>query len=283
MFIQHAGEKGAASDVVITGDRAKFASSTMELTRLLERATPAMNTGPLVLPAGIKSVLSQGPITILLYEQAPSIQRLSWIAANSPSPYGPGTKYRWVKIALPYLLVAAVFARDALGYPVLIGKDECFFRNEPLRSMDDELCYPGLLNCSLWNNGVPLPNTPLSWICTQHLKSDPKMKSDNIGDRYQGGFEAVRYCLLETSFNMSSEHHEGNSWFSKTKQVDPRIATIEKWQENTEKDPMFVLDVPWIKTGHSVAQFAQRIFKQHAGGGGSVKSAADLGRIITNG
>lgn len=287
MFVQHAGEKGVwegTEEVVIKGDQARASSGMlMRLPTLLERVGPGISTGPVILPRGVKSIQSQGNMTLWIWEQPPSIHRLSWIAADSKKTYGPGTKYRWVRIALPYLIIVAAFARDGHGYPVIFGKDECFFRNAPLKSLDDELCYPGLLNCSLWNDGDTDTGHPLSWICTQHLKPNPQMQSEDIGDRYQGGFEAVRYCLLETSFNLSSEHHEGNSWFSKTKKIDPRIATIEKWEENTKKDPLFVLDVPWIPTVHTVRKFCERMFQQHAGGSGSIKSAADLGRIITNG
>lgn len=283
-FIPHIGQKGASGEVVIAGDKARFSTATMELPTLLERAGPGISTGPVILPRGVKSIQSRGNITLWIWEQPPCIHRLSWIAADSKKAYGPGTKYRWVKIALPYLIIAATFARDAQGYPVIIGKDECFFRNDPLKSMNDELCYPGLLNCSLWSNGDTDLSHPLSWICTQHLKPNYQMNSTDIGDRYQGGFEAVRYCLLETSFNLSSEHNEGNSWFSKTKEVDPRIATIEEWEKNTAKDPLFVLDVPWIPTQHTLGDFCERIFKQHSGSApGGVKSAADLGRIIVNG
>jgi hypothetical protein len=147
--------------------------------------------------------------------------------------------------------------------------------------MDDELCYPGLLNCSKFGNPPP-KNAPLSWICTQYLKQTNKMTSRNPEDRFQASFEAVRYCLLETSFNLSSEHYEANSWYGESKKIDPRIKTIEAWEENTKKDPLFVLDVPWIKTGHSVQKLADRIFGQYAGGAGTVKTADDIARIIIN-
>lgn len=281
MFVQHAGEKGA-EEVTIVGNEARFGNRRMSLPDLLQRAGPAISTSPVILPYGIKSVLSQGPITLWVYEQPPRIHQLSWIASDSPKHYGPGTKYRKVRIALPYVIIMALFARDGAGLPSLLCKDECFFRSAPLKSLDDELCYPGLLNCSLWGDGDTALSHPLSWICTQYLKPNDQCSSDNPADRYQGWFEAVRYCLLETSFNLSSEHHEGNSWFSKTKLVDPRIATIEKWEENTKKDPLFVLDVPWIKTYHTVQSYADRVFKQYAPGKGFVQNAADLGRIITN-
>lgn len=286
MFVRHAGEKGGAH-VVMEGpiakvfDGEKLTEHSMKVEDLLERAGPGLSTSPVILPTGVRTVLSSGQITLWVWEQPPRIHRLGWIAADSPKPYGPCAKYLQVRIALPYLIIVAVFGRSNGGTPFLIQKDECFFRTEPLRSVDDELLYPGLLNCSKWGD-VKGMGHPLSWICTQHLKPNPQMKSDRPGDRFQGGFEAVRYCLLETNFNLSSEHHEGNSWYGASKKLDPRIATVEEWEENTKKDPLFVLEIPWIKTGYSVAKLADRIFQQHAGGAGTIKTADDLARLIIN-
>jgi hypothetical protein len=108
------------------------------------------------------------------------------------------------------------------------------------------------------------------------------MNSANPGDRFAAGMEAVRYCLLETSFNLSSERHEGNSWYGASKEIDKRIATIESWEEATRKDPLFVLDVPWIKTGHSVSGIAERIFARTNAVNTEIKSSADLARVIFN-
>lgn len=287
MFVRHAGEKGGGANLVsIEGDLAtvdgNLKSVSMKIEDLCQRIGPGMSTGSVILPAGIKTVLSQGNITIWFWEQPPKVVRLSWIREDSPSPYGPGAKYRNVRIALPYLVIAAVFARDGNGIPNIIGKDECFFRNEPLKSYaNDELCFPALLNCSRWSDPKCMGH-PLSWICTHHLKPNKQMQSKKPGDRFQGGFEAVRYCLLETSFNLSSEHHEGNSWFGDTKKLIPQIGTVEKWEENTKKDPLFVLDLPWTKTGYTISTLAERIFQQNGGGSGTPKTADDIARIIIN-
>jgi hypothetical protein len=185
-----------------------------------------------------------------------------------------------VRIALPYLVIFAVFDRGADGLPNIVRTDECFFRDKPLKSLSDELAYPALLNCSKWND--PHPMRPLSWICTQHLRPTKLMSSANPGDRFAAGMEAVRYCLLETSFNLSSEHHEGNSWYGASKKIDNRIVTIESWEKATRKDPLFVLDVPWIKTGHSVSGIAERIFARTNAVNTKIKSSADLARVIFN-
>ena len=286
MFVRHAGEKGGAHVVMEEAiarvfDGKQLTEYSMKVEDLCARVSPGMSTGPVILPAGIKCVLSQGNITLWIYEQPPRVHQLSWIAKDSPAHFGPGTKYRNVRIALPYLVIAGTFYRDGNGMPNLLQKDECFFRNEPLKSVEDELCFPALLNCSKWPDRNSMVH-PLSWICTQYLKQTKQMASPKPEDRFQAGFEAVRYCLLETSFNLSSEHHEGNSWFSESKKIDPRIKTVEEWEKNTAKDPLFVLDVPWIKTGHSVAKLADRIFQQNGASAGAVKTADDLARIIIN-
>lgn len=277
LFIHHAGEKGV---VTLEGSRARVDGKSMPITEMLARCQPGINTGG-VLPNGVKAVLSQGPVTLWFWEQPPQVRQLSWIRSDSPKPYGPGTKYRKVSIALPYLVIVSAFILNG-GQPILNEHAECFFRTKPLTHLGDELLFPALLNCSRWSDVDGMCH-PLSWICTQYLKEDPKMSSGNPELMFQGGMEAVRYCLLETSFNLSSEHHEGNSWYNVSKTVDPRIATIEEWEKNTRKDPLFVLDVPWIPTKHTVQQLADRKFKQLApSSAGLPKTADDIARIIRN-
>ncbi len=282
MFVRHAGEKGAHITIdgnVVTADEYGIFQK-MPLEKLMQIAGPGMSTKDCVLPTGIKAVLSRGPITIWVWEKAPCIQRLSWIAEDSPRPYGPNTKYRNVRISLPYLVIFAVFSRGAAGLPYIVKTDECFFRNEPLKSLDDELCYPALLNCSKLTNQNEL--TPLSWICTQYLKATKQMNSGKASDRFYAGFDAVRYCLLETSFNLSSEHHEGNSWYGASKKEIKAIETIAAWEKSTAKDPMFVLDTKWIPAEHSVKQVAERIFKRTYAVNNTVKTSSDLARIVFN-
>jgi hypothetical protein len=291
-FIHQAGEKGVQT-ITIEGDWAIAKSpegqtKKMEVAKMMQRATPRMDTGPCILPDGVKAVMSRGPITLWFWEKAPSVQNLKWIAADSPGHYGTrdGTRatYRKVRIALPYLIIIAAFSMGPDGMPNGLGQNECFFRNEPLKSINDELCFPALLNCSKWSDEAE--SHALSWICTQHLKPNPLMHSENPGDRFIGGFEAVRYCLLETGFNRSSENHEGNSWFKYSavdQKIDPRIATVERWEAETKKDPLFAVEVPWIKSHRSVKDMAERCFRRFRAPDQSVKTSNDLYRVIFNG
>lgn len=287
MFVHHVGEKGAKGNEVILRDTRAYATTdedvtlSLDIVKLGERMGPLPSTGELVIPLGVRSILSRGAVTLWIWEKPPHIATLRWISANSPVPYGGGVKYRNVHIALPYLIIVSVFVRDGQGLPNLTLRDECFFRTSPLKSLDDELLFPALLNCSRWPQHDAM-NHPLSWICTQFLKRNERLESDDPGERFQAGFEAVRYCLLETGFNLSSEHHEGNSWYGASKKVDPRIATVEQWEKETKKDPLFILEVPWLKAKHTVRQLADRIFTQHAQTDGQVRTAADVARLIAH-
>lgn len=285
MFVRHAGEKGGKCSILIEGDQATAhdtsgISGTMSVTRLLQASGASqISTQSVVLSFGVKAVLSQGPMTLVVWEKPPHIARLSWIRSDSPRPYGGGTTYRNVRIALPYLVIMAMFIRCNNGRLALqIESNECFFRNEPLRSLDDELSYPALLNCSVMRGD----HSPLAWICTQYLKAKPAKRLDD-GGLLAAGLEAVRYCLLETSFNLSSEHHEGNSWFGVSRTKIKEVSSVEKWEEETKADPLFAIRVPWLPTKHTVAQFAERTFKRLNAGVGAAQNANDLARLILNG
>ncbi len=286
MFIRRAGEKGSQR-ISIEGDQFTAISpegekATIPFRRLMELVNPPrMDTGSAILPDGIKAILARGPVTIMVHETPPRVFNLKWIAADSPAHYGPEAKYRSVRIALPYLVVLAVFHSRRGCRLYLTSANECFFRSGPLSSLDDGLLYPALLNCSKFD---PPAGKPLSWICTQYLMRS-NLSPQETGDTNQGirrSLQALLHCLLETGFNYSSEDHEAASWFSESTGQDERIATIERWEQETEKDPNFVLDVPWLEGGMSLDEVTQRVFHNLEVNRGGPTSASDLARLIFN-
>jgi hypothetical protein len=255
-------------------------TAKLSLEALLARiAPPRMDTCGVLLPDGIKMILSEGAHTIWVYECPPRVHNFRWIAGDSPTPFGKGTKYRSVRIALPYLVVLTVFGPGPSGQLQLTSANECFFRNTPLKDAADELYFPALLNCSKF---VPEDGHPLAWVCTQHLNFAALLRETEQPKRLAASFNALRHCLLETAFNLSSENHEGSSWFTASRGVDPRISTVEAWQAASEKDTLFVLDVPWLSTGHSLAQVVERAFKNVGARRTNFNTAAALARVIFN-
>ena len=276
----------AEQDVIIRGQNV-FAQSPegqtagMKLDTLIEILTNISGSvsTDCVLPDGIKLTASRGPLTIWVYERAPQVYSLKWIAAQSPKPFGRGTTYRTVRIALPYLIVLAVFESGRRNRLELSGYNECFFRSHPLKSTEDELFYPALLNCSKFS---PPEGNPLSWICTAKLNYKHIAKAADDNKHMQESLRALLHTLLETGYNRSSDHHEESSWFTESNGIDPRIATIENWEKATAEDPLFVLDVPWLSTGQTLGQITERIFSNFGAVRPKLSSANDIKRILSN-
>ncbi|NNM29833.1 MAG: hypothetical protein HKO57_09935, partial [Akkermansiaceae bacterium] len=223
--------------------------AAMPIRTLFEEAlAPTAPAGGAALPKELVMILTKGPGVIWVLEFPPALHYLRWIAADSPAPYGPEATYRQVTLALPYVLVFGIFVPRRGGLISLADDNEAFFRNAPLRSGRDELLFPALLNCSKF---ASRDGTPLSWICTQHLERSFDATEDP-GERMRLAMDALVRCFFHTGFNYSSEQHEGSSWFTESRGVDPRIATVEAWEDASKTDPLFALDVPWIPTGHTV-------------------------------
>jgi len=243
-------------------------------------APPQMSTSGVVLPDGVKFIESRGPVTVWVHETPPRIHSLRWIAGDSATPFGKGTKYRTVRIALPYLVVLAVFEPHEHGVQQLSARNECFFRVAPLTNADsDELLYPALLNCSKF---TPSTGKPLSWICTAQMNRALFANEPDTAKRLRLSFQELMRCLLETGFNFSSEHHEGSSWFTESARVDPRVTTVEAWEKATAEAPMFVLDVPWLRTDLSLRAVIERICRNSRARQQVLSTARDAARLVFN-
>lgn len=253
------------------------ASASMPLADFLQKAgcRPALSRSA-ILPDGVKAVLSRGAIEIWIHESPPQVRRFNWIREDSPVPFGEGATYRSVRIALPYLITFAVFAPGRRGKLTLSGSNECFFANKPLGSWSDELHYPALLNCSKFD---PQDGKPLSWICTQFLERSFDAEPDT-SSRQRLAFGALLHCLLETGFNYSSEHHEANSWYSESRSVDLRIATVDAWEKATGENGLFAIEVPWLPTGLNLGQITDRIFGIHQATAPDFGNAEALAQIV---
>ena len=253
-------------------------SGSMGLEEFFDKVrAPGVDLARVIPPKGVLQ-RTEGNSVIWIYEREPQPYNFKWIAPDSAAPFGRGTKYREVSISLPYLVVFAAFTIVPPGRLSLSNANEAFFRNAPIRSPDDELFFPGLLNCSLFDSA---PERPLAWICTQHLDRSFDREQD-LNRRMNGGFKALLHCLLEAGFNYSSEKHEGMSGFTASQKVDERVSTVENWEAASKKSPLFVLDLPWLPTGCSVATVTERIFKRMNAARPGLKTAADVARIVFN-
>lgn len=272
----------ANEEIRIRGDTATVTAPdgtavNMTVSRLFEKAAPKqIDSCGFGLPHEVRFAYSRNSLLILACEYPPGPHTLSWIADDSPAPYGTNAKYQNVTVSLPYTIVLAAFEDTRLS-----DFNECFFRTAPLSAIDEEneLFFPGLLNCSRF---MPPEGSPLSWICTQKLDRSPIRAEKNPQKRIAVGLNALRRCLFEQSFNLSSDHNEFSSWYSESREVDERISTISRWHEETIRDRFMGLDIPWLKTNENLKTVVERIYRNKGLGEHGVSNAQQLARIMIN-
>jgi hypothetical protein len=235
---------------VLTEEGQRFERPEGQLVEMLRgELLPPLGTA--ALPDGVKFHDWQPPFLVVVHQQPPHVRQCRWIAADSPRRHGPGVKYRKVRLSFPYALTFAVyFARGK--QLALTGCNELFFRNEPLRCRSDRVGFPALLNVSR----IKTPQRDRAWICTQHLHCPPS--SDWV---------AQLHALLEHTwnggFNLSSEDHEGASWYGESKGVHADLHPVERWEQATAANEAFGLGVPWHPVPHTVGELMQALLEEH--------------------
>jgi hypothetical protein len=194
---------------------------------------------PEALADNVKWKVVSGPATVCIVELKPQLRRLMWIDPKSPVPYGAGATYKERRLATPYIVLKVPFLKGKI-----IGRAELFYRNEPLRSLDDQLYWSNLLNVS------PNAYGCIAWVCTQYLGTE------KMAPGITGGLDALVHHLFGGGFNKSSERHEGASAFSKAQsdKLDLRVTDVDRWEAESVKDPRFVLSIPWRPIGMTVGQ-----------------------------
>ncbi len=207
--------------------------------------------GDIALPDGVKFVEWRPPLLLVVHQLPPHVRQFRWIANDSPAGFGPGTIYRKVRLSIPYTITFALYAQQSARL-FLVGNNELYFRNEPLRSRDDRLGYPALLNVSR----IRAPKRERTWICTQYLHCGP-----------QADWTVQLQALLEHTwnggFNLSSEAHEGASWYGASKGVHRDLHPVEKWEAASAANDAFALGVNWKPVPLSAGEVMEAIFEEN--------------------
>jgi len=248
---------------------------------------PTMNCCGLILPHGVSTFFSTRSTTIFFWEIPPAVHHVRWISAESEVPHrmpGGSVLYEDRRIALPFVVIVAVFARDPAGRLVLSGRNEAYFRTAPLESLDDELLFPSLLNISKFPRQVAA-SMPLSWICTQYMNMRKLAAMPDLNTRIRQSLKALRSTMLEAGFNYSSEHHELTSYWTVSAKKIPQVADLDRWEQLSREDPLFTLEVPWLPakwrgrtmTVSSLVERIQTLFSAHRS---SPDSSDALARIV---
>ena len=279
--------------ITITGDVVQATSpegvtATMSVDQFVHKlCPPLMNCGGLVLPHGVHLYFSTSSTTIFFWELPPAVHHVRWISADSKVPYrmgGAKVLYEDRRLAMPYVVIVAVFVRDPSGRLVLSGKNEAYFRTAPLEDADDELLFPALLNISKFPSKVAA-RMPLTWICTQYLDMQKLAAESDFNRRVRQSLKALRSTMLEAGFNYSSEHHELTSYWSVSARKIPDVADLDRWEKLSREDPLFVLKVPWLRATvgrrqMTVQKLVDRIETQFGAKDTTPDTSDSLARII---
>lgn len=247
----------------------------MPLEKFLDILRPAnLSTG--ILPDGVKGVWRhpQGQAEIWLTQIAPRMHNFKWIAEDSPVGSGDGVRYRTVSVALPYVIIFAVFSMQALtngrkGLALERKRGEIFVTPTPVRDEDTALFMPPLLNCSFYQSRMANVR-PWSWLCStaiHGLYSPDAFGSEDQHKRLVAGHEALMGVLYQ-AYNRSSEsdwaasQFEAGSWFGEYERhgIKP-FASMREWEAESARDPLFVLNAKYIPAA-TVAQVVHHIFTQ---------------------
>jgi hypothetical protein len=238
--------------MLATEEGASLAASEAELQDVIgEMYRPPL--GGRLLPDGLKALFWDPPFLVAAHQLPPAFRPVSWIANDSPEDFGPGTQYRTVRLSFPYALTLASFVQFRGGLQ-LTGHNELYFSNQPLRSENDHVGYPALLNVSC----IHACDRLRSWICTQYLERGEARD-------WCSQLQSLLCHTWNGAFNRSSERHEGQSMYQFSAGAHPDLHPVERWEQRSLADHRFALTVNWKPVPLGVGQLARAMLAELMG------------------
>ena len=195
-----------------------------------------------VRPRGARIVQPRRDAVAMGLEIPPHTRRVRWLADDSKAPFGPRAKYADYFVSFPFIILLLVFRHGNLT-----GQQQLYYRSESLDSGDD-LLLPNLYN-------VAEAYGQRCWMCLQHVQGVGRMKWD-------AKISVIVDHTFSAAFNRSAEEHEGNSYWTARPAVDPRVATMEAWQEATRADRRMALSVAWKPAGTTASAELRNMLDQ---------------------
>ncbi len=302
-------------EVRVIGDRVvvrtrEGGGGEMPLAQLLGCIGGPPPPGPVCWPDGVRQVLYQWPMCVVILELSPAVRTVKWISDSSPVPWGAGCKFDVRRLSFPYVILFATIAfhpgvtgDGVKGGLRLTQRCEVYFRREPMKSLDDDsqVLFPTLYNASKYithDGSFYAQGKNGSWLCSNKLSlknHDHKPQNTRLRD----SLTALVSFLWGSGFTKSdgtnnpaaAAGNEETSWFeySVRRKIDRRMSTVQRWEEETEKDPMFILDVPFIPAvsadgkAMSVRRVAERILHEFNAPPPAIRSSEDIARLVLNG
>ena len=195
-----------------------------------------------VRPRGARIVQSRGDAIAMALEIPPHARSVRWLADDSKVPFGPRAKYGEYFVSFPFTVMLLVFRGGSLT-----GQQQLYYRNQSL-DCGEELLLPNLYN-------VAEGYGQRCWVCLQHVPDVASLDWD-------AKIATIVDHTFSAAFNRSSEEHEGNSYWSAQPAVDPRVSSIEAWQEATRANRRVGLDIAWQPAGTNAGEELRKMMDQ---------------------
>lgn len=147
--------------------------------------------------------------------------RTMFVIEQAPTTRQVELNGKW-KLALPYVVFVVVFS----GAAVSTGECKIFYRTSPLGSGDDKICRPNL--CNTYQDGR---------ICTGNVR----VSGDTLAQKaeaFVAGFWGSQF-----NWDLAGEN------FNPAAQNFPQVRSLEVWQEESAKNPLFPLGISWFEAG----------------------------------
>jgi len=206
-----------------------------------------------VLPEGTRLFARWRHTAVLVIEESPRVRRVRWSAKTLKSE-GTYTEHH---LAFPFIVYLVGF------YQADFDAMRIYYRSAPLTGEGDALHLP-----NLWN--VQAAESPLA-RCRACLRGRPEGLSRPVGEQATGLIE----FFWASGFNQDIE----DNCFDRARKRDPRIATLQVWEEATGADPLFPLGVAWEPVGLSLGQALDH-WRRHGDHARRIETATDLADIM---
>ena len=211
------------------------------LPQLATALTPRPSCG--FFPDGVRAWVPRGDAVAVAIEVPPHTRTVRWLLDDSEVPFGRGARYGQFFLAFPYVVLLLIFRREGLT-----GFQQLYYRRQSLTEGPDDLLLPNLYN-------VAEAYEQRCWVCLAQLGDVTRLP-------WADKLRAVVGHVLTASWNRSAEWHEGNSYHTRLRGLDPRLQTPAAWEAATRENPRFALDVAWPAAGTTATAELARMLDQ---------------------
>lgn len=186
---------------------------TVRLGDLLDEVSRERGISTPILPVGCRMFRQNGDRSMFIIEQSPTTRSVVWSGMDEEG------REQW-KLAFPYIIFTVVFRGTA------VSTEECrvFYRVNPLGNGDDSVLRTNL--CNVYQEGR---------ICT----GDVRISGETLAQKA----ESFVANFWRSRFN--SDLHDNN--FLPAARQFHQVKSLAAWQEETARNPLFPLGVPWFR------------------------------------